>query len=115
MKYLTLTLPGMKTPIDANVPVPTGGLFDTGQRTIYTFIIFFILVSVFAALYFILIAGFGLIVSRGHKENVKNNREALIYAVAGLCLVFISFLVINMLGAAVGINFFCFLFKLSCN
>ena len=61
-------------------------------------VIFLVLAAIFVALYYILIAGLILITSRGHKENIKNNREALVYAVLGLFFIFMSFFFINLLG-----------------
>jgi len=112
---LALTLPGMQRPIDTNVPVPTGGLFTKGTEIISVLLTLFVLISIFTTLYFIVVAGFNLITSRGHKENIKNNRDAIMYATLGLFLIFISFFAVNVIGSVLGINFFCFLFGQSCH
>ena len=117
---IALTLPGMKgTPMDSGLPVgvPTGGLFDTtgnpgiGIVIIRTFIIFILLVAVFMALYYIVIGGLNLITSRGHKESIANNRNAIYHAILGLFFVFLSFFIMNVLGKVFGYDLFSFLFK----
>jgi hypothetical protein len=90
--------------IDTGVPVPTGGLSTTGANVVRLIVIFLVLAAIFVALYYILIAGLNLITSRGHKENIKNNRDALVFAILGLFLIFLSFFFINFLGTFVGYN-----------
>ena len=115
---IALTIPGPNgapMQIGSGVPVPTGGLFDAtgnagiGIVIIRTFVSLIVLISIFAALYFILIGGLNMITSRGHKESIKNNREAIIYAILGLFFVFLSFVIMQALGAFVGVDLFSFL------
>jgi phage shock protein PspC (stress-responsive transcriptional regulator) len=109
---IALTIPGYGQ-VDSGAPggVPTGGLFGTGANIVRVIVIFLVLAAIFVALYYILIAGLNLITSRGHKENIKNNREALVYAVLGLFFIFMSFFFINLLGNFAGFNLISIFFS----
>jgi len=113
MKYLSLTIPGFGK-IDSNVPqVPTGGLDSSGGSTIRTFVVLLVVIAIFMSLWFILKAGWDLITSRGVKEKFTRGREELFYAILGLFMVFLGFLLLNILGLATGYNFSCILFSFS--
>lgn len=104
---LTLSIPGMNgTPIeiDSGLPVPTGGLFDTGQDAIHVFINLTLVIAILAALYFIGTGGVDMITSEGEKEKLKRGREKVMYAVVGLIAIFLSFVAINLIGAFLGLN-----------
>jgi len=109
---IALTLPGYGQ-IDSGLPtgVPTGGLFDTGANIIKTLLVTAVIILAFTAVYFIIAAAISLIVSRGYKDRIKNNREAIMHATLGLFLIFFSFLLINVIGSAFGIDFISWIFK----
>jgi predicted small integral membrane protein len=75
------------------------------------FILFIVFVAIFLALYYILIGGLNMITSRGHKESIASNRDAIYYAILGLVFVFLSFFIMNVLGKVYGLDLFSFLFK----
>ncbi len=111
---IALTIPGTNgTPIkiDSGLPVPTGGLFDTGQDAIRVFIELTLVIAIFVALYFIATGGLDMITSEGEKEKLKRGREKVIYAVMGLIVIFLSFTAINVISAFFGFNLLPFLFK----
>ncbi len=117
---IALTIPGtngVPTKIDSGLPVPTGGLFDCGQRVctgrdiIHVLVELILIIAIFLALYFIGRGGLDMITSGGEKEKLKSGRERVVYAAIGLMVIFISFAMINVVGAFFGFNLLPFLFK----
>lgn len=116
MKYLSLTIPGTNgTPIkiDSGLPVPTGGLFGTGQNIIFTFLNLALVIAILVALYSIGQGGLNMIASEGEKEKLKKGREQVTFAVLGLIFIFLSFFAINIISTFFGFNLSksSFLFK----
>lgn len=116
MKYLSLTIPGygkIDAPTGLPTGTPTGGL---ETNVIQTFIVLAVVLAVITSLWFILKSGLGIIMSGGVKEKLKSSRDALYYAIFGLFMLFLSFFLLNLLGAALGYNFLCIVFNFSsCN
>jgi predicted small integral membrane protein len=101
----------MSPPTPPSLPtgILTGGLFTSGIKIIWALITLFVIICVLAAIYYILIGGINLITSRGHKENIANNRDAIIYALIGIFLVFLCFVIIEIFGSILGVNLLSFL------
>jgi len=93
--------------------LPTGilteGLFTSGIKIIWALVTLFVIICVLAAIYYIFIGGLNLITSRGHKENIANNRDAITYAVLGLFFVFLCFIIIEIFGSILGVNLLSFI------
>ena len=111
---IALTIPGTNgTPmkIDESLPVPTGGLFDTGQDAIHVFFILTLVISILVALYYIGAGGLDMITSEGEKEKLKRGREKVMYAVVGLFVIFLSFTALNIISAFFGFDLICLLLE----
>lgn len=114
MKYLSLTIPGTNgTPvqIDSGLPVPTGGLFDTGTDAIRVFINLTLIIAILAALYLIGYGGLDMITSEGEKEKRKRGRDKVMYAVLGLIVIFLSFTAFNIISSFFGFDLLCLLLQ----
>lgn len=57
-----------------------------------------------AALFFILFAGIKYIRSGGEEEKIKSARETLTYAIIGLVIIILSFLIINIISTITGVS-----------
>lgn len=122
MKYLSLSIPGTNgTPvqIDSGLPsgVPTGGLFDkagnkvvagTGTNIIWIAIELFLVGAVLLSIYYIIRGGMNIITSGGDKEKIQRGRQRVWYAIIGLIVVFLSFLMVNIIGTLFGANLLSF-------
>lgn len=96
MQYLALQIPGGNS-VTTNL-VPTGspgelaGIINTG-------IDLAVLAAIFVCLFMLILAGFEWIFSQGDKQKVAQARQRLDMAVLGLILIFMSFLIINVIYA----------------
>jgi hypothetical protein len=100
MRDLALSLQG--TPIQAR-DVPTGGLSSLANiiQTVLALAFFF------AILLFLIImvwSGFQWMFSAGDKQKLQQSKQRITYAIVGLVLVFVSILIINVLGAFFGVS-----------
>jgi len=57
-----------------------------------------------AALFFVIYAGIKYIRSGGEDEKIKSARETLTYAIIGLVVILLSFLIINLISAVTGVT-----------
>ena len=103
MKYLTdVCIPGsgcIKPP--ANVPT---GNFTTFQTVIRNGIVILFIVAVILTLIFLIWGGIQWTMSGGEKEGLQKARLKLTYAIIGLVVVLLAFLIINFMGGLFGIN-----------
>lgn len=109
MKYLSLSIPGSNgTPmqIDSGLPqgVPTGGLFDTGNRIISVFLELAIVIAILFAAFSIIQGGINIITSEGDKKKFQSGRDRVTFAIVGLIVVFMSFFMVNFLGKFFGVD-----------
>lgn len=95
-----------KTPIDSGLPkgVPTGGLFDTGADALGVAIQVILIAAIFFSLLTIIRGGLNMITSGGDKQRFQMGRERIRYAILGLIVVLLSFLLVNFLGRFFGVN-----------
>lgn len=113
---IALSIPGYPD-IDAGVPVPTGGLFCelgkvcTGQDIIRVLITATLIGAILTSFFFLGKGGLDIIQSEGKKEKLHSGRERVKFAAFGLMMVFLSFLMINILSAFMGFNLLPFLLK----
>lgn len=120
---IALTIPGANgTPIklDSNPPagVPTGGLFDdsgfsTGQRLLQGTFILIIVFAILVSLWFMVKGGLDIIMSHGEKEKLKSGKDRVFFSFFGLLMIFISIVMINIIGSAFGYDFLCLLLHAS--
>lgn len=112
MKYLSLTIPGfgkIDSPVDPSgvaLPkgVPTGGLSTTGSNAIHTLIELAIIGAIFLSIFYIVRGGINMMTSGGDKQRFQAGRERVRYAIIGLIVIFISFLLVNFIGGVFGVN-----------
>lgn len=118
-----MSIPGTNgTPIQLNegLPsgVPVGGLFTddagkvvggTGVNAIQAFIVLTIIVAIIVAFWFIFKGGWDMITSRGIKEKFQKSRERVFYALFGLFMIFIAFLMLSAGSALFGYDLLPFL------
>ena len=98
MKYLALSIGG--TPILAPSGVPQGGLSagGTGVSIINVGIQLLFIVAAFLALAYLIYGGVKWMTSGGDQEKLAAARVTIMYAIGGLALTALSFLIINVLG-----------------
>ncbi len=98
MKYLTLTIPGNDGPVNFLPPnhVPTGGP-SALDSIIKTGLQLAILAGVIVCLFMLIWGGFDWMLSQGDKQKVANARNRLVFSVIGLFVIFLSFMIINII------------------
>lgn len=104
---LSLSIPGSggtPTQLEPPVGVPSGGLFGTGQSVITVAIEFFVIGAVLFALFTIGRGGINMMSSGGDKEKFQRGRERVRYAILGLIIIFLSLVLVNIIGTLFGVN-----------
>lgn len=96
MTYLALTLPGGKS-ITAPGGIPTGGL-PVVSKVIGNSITIMLIVTVILTLLFLIWGGVQWIQSGGDKQKLSSARARLTYAIIGLVIALLSFLIISIIG-----------------
>ncbi|HUD04824.1 MAG TPA: pilin [Patescibacteria group bacterium] len=99
MTYLALQLPGVD---NGSVKIiPPAGIMTGGQHTlnniISTGIELAVVAAIFVCLLMLILGGFEWIFSQGDKQKVAQARQRLTMSVIGLILIFLSFMIINIL------------------
>jgi hypothetical protein len=99
MKYLALTIPGNNGPID--IKAPSGIISTGGPHTLANIINvgldFAVLAAIIVCLFSLLLGGFNWITSEGDKQKVANARQRLVFSIIGLIVIFLSFMIINII------------------
>ena len=104
MKF-ALTIPGISQPIRGPSGIPTGGIETGDLNHILGVLIGVIFVfSVLFALVNMVRAGLNWIMSRGDKEKLQTARSRIQYSVLGLVVIFLSFLIVNLIGHLFGVK-----------
>jgi hypothetical protein len=103
MKYLTLTIPGNNgsggsVPVNFLAPknVPSGGV-PALDSIIKTGLELAILAGVIVCLFMLIWGGFDWMLSQGDKQKVASARNRLVFSVIGLFVIFLSFMIINII------------------
>lgn len=112
MKYFSLKLPdpqGTPKALEGPPQIPTGGLSGAGEGIIQLIINLLFVFGIAIALISILYSAIQWIVSRGEKEKIQNARNRLIYSLIGLTIIFIAFLIINLIFTLIGKELFTIL------
>jgi predicted metalloprotease len=102
-QLLTLQVPGYEGEIGAPEGIPTGGLSE-GSGIAQWAITFLFIGAIVVALFMLIYSGIQWIMSGGDKQKVESARHRIIYAIIGLVVVFLSFMIINVIGTIFGVN-----------
>jgi hypothetical protein len=102
MEKIALTIPGFEN-IDSGLPVPTGGLFGTGQSAITVAIEFLLVAAVLFSGFYMIRGGINMMSSGGDKERFQKGRERVRYAILGLLVVFFSIFLVSFIGTLFGV------------
>jgi hypothetical protein len=103
MEKLAFSING--TPINGAGNAPTGGLFSTtGSQVIPLFVTYFYIAAVILALFFIVWGGIGWIISGGDKQKLAQARQRIVFAIVGLIIAFLAYLIISVIGNFLGID-----------
>jgi cytochrome bd-type quinol oxidase subunit 2 len=99
MKLLALVINA--TPIVAPSGIPTGG---TGmlEKIIQVGINVLFLAAIVLSVIFFILGGIDWIRSEGEKQKIESARKKLTYAIIGLVVVFLSFLITRFVGSMLG-------------
>ena len=99
MKYLSLVIPGNNGVVDI---VPPRGILHTGGASSLNNIIsvglnLAVMVAIIVCLFTLVWGGFDWLTSEGDKQKVGKARQRLVMSILGLIVVFISFMIINLI------------------
>lgn len=105
-KLLSLTVPGNNGSVEIEAPegIPTGGLSGSGGQIIGWLFTLFLIGAIIIALGFTVYGGFLWMSSRGDKSKLESARHTIIFAIFGLIVCFVSFLIIALFGSIFDIN-----------
>lgn len=107
MDKLAITIPGPNgnpTEFKGIAGMPTGGLLTNFLPNIIT--VLFVLASI-SALFLVIYGGIKWITSGGSKDGVESARKTIIFALAGLAVIFLSYFIVNLVGQAIGVEILC--------
>lgn len=109
---LTLKIPGPGGSGSQEIPapsgIPTGGLSGDGGKIIGFGLAVFLFVCVLLSLGFIVWGGLNWLWSQGDKTKIENARRTIVFAIFGLVICILSFVVISFLGQVLKVDFFNF-------
>lgn len=94
---------GEKIDLKPIAGMPESGL-PTFQKVLQLGIIYLFIAAVLATLFFIIWGGIQWISSGGDAKSIDGARKKITFAVVGLIITFMSFLIINIVGRFFGIN-----------
>jgi Na+-driven multidrug efflux pump len=94
MKYLALQIPGGNSITSPVKGVPTGGPATLGN-IIGTGFALALLIGIITCLFMLIWGGFDWMTSQGDKQKLNQARQKLTFAILGLIIMFISFLIIT--------------------
>ncbi len=103
MKQIALTLPGygeIQTP--DNIPSGVNATSDVLQ-TVFNLLTFAVVVG---ALIFILYGGILWVTSQGDKGKIDHARRTITYAIVGLVVMILAFVIVQTVGMLLGISDF---------
>lgn len=105
MKYLALTIPGNDGPLTINPPGSTNlPLYADRYLLLNNFLTLSLSLISIVAIGFIIWGGIQIILSEGDKQKMQAARGKVTYAVIGLIIAFISFFIIQVVGAIFGVE-----------
>jgi hypothetical protein len=95
---IALTVPEYGTVDPGTVPTASG------QKVVWVFVDIILIIAILLTAYFILKGAWDLITSEGKKEKIFNAQKTIMYAIFGLFVIAISFLLMSAFGSFVGTN-----------
>lgn len=101
MKLISLSVNG--TPINPPPGIPKPGSDMTG-KILSNGITIFLVAGVIVSVLFIIWGGINWITSNGDKQKLASARARITWAIIGLVIMLISFLIINMIGYFLGVE-----------
>jgi hypothetical protein len=101
MKDLALTVGGTQIQTPGGLKSLGGASLNSILSGAVTILIVF---AIILTLFYLISGGIDMITSGGDKQKVVNSRHKLTYAVIGLVVVFLSFLIINVIGGIFGVE-----------
>lgn len=109
MQYLSLKIPGASGgQVDVLVPsgIPTGGLEANGaaHKVISLAVDILFVGAILLTLGNLIFAGWQFITSEGDKAGIEAARQRIIFAILGLAIVLLSFLVVYFVGSFFGVE-----------
>ncbi len=104
MKLLSLEIPGYGK-LAAPTGIPSGDSGSIDKLAQYGLNILFIVAAVFA-IFTLLLAGIQWITSDGDKQKVVASRLRITYAIIGLVVVLLAFLIVNIIGGIFDVKLF---------
>mgnify|MGYP001617520286 CR=1 FL=1 len=105
MNKLALTLPGNYN-LQPPTGIPGGGFSPTGQNILVAFVSLLLLIAAVLAIIFLLLGGIRWITSAGDPKGVEAARKQITYAIIGLIVAFLGFIIVNIVGDFLGFNVF---------
>ena len=108
MKLLALSIQGPNgTPIQIQAPggIPTGGNASFNV-ILQSFITLFFVLGLLMSLVYLIWGGFNWIMSQGDKTKVQAARNRVIYAIIGLIVMFLAYVIINLIGSIFGVKLY---------
>lgn len=103
IQKLALYVPGYGQ-IEAPANIPTGGLSGPGSNILQTVITILFVTAIVVALFMLIYSGIQWIMSRGDQEKLGAARLRIIFSIIGLVVIFLSFVVINVIGTVFGVK-----------
>jgi hypothetical protein len=103
MKYLTLQIPGGNSITSPVKGIPQGGPSTLADIISVGFQLA-LLVGLFTCLFMLVWGGFDWMISQGDKQRLNQARQKLVFAIIGVTVMFLSFLLINVIYNFFGIR-----------
>lgn len=101
MRLLALNIGGNE--IDAPAGIPQGGQGMLQKILVVGINALFILAAVLA-LFYLIYGGMDWMMSRGEKQKIDNAKRKITFAIIGLVIVFMSYLIVQFVGGMLGVN-----------
>lgn len=99
MKFLSLTLPGgqqIQGPSEIETINRNAGPF--AENIVRNTVWLLFLLAIILALFYLIWGGFQWLMSGGDKEKLAKAHHTIIYVIIGITVIFMSFLIINLIG-----------------
>jgi hypothetical protein len=103
MKELALTINNNWT-IDPPAGVPKGGSGAT-EQIIQFGVGFLIVVAILITLLYLIWGGIDYITSEGKKDKMERAKKKITYAIVGIVIVFIAFVIVTIVGNLFSVNY----------
>jgi hypothetical protein len=98
----------LKLPGGDQVGAPTGVPTASGGETFVNIISWslniLLITGILAALFFLIWGGISWVTSGGNTEKLEKARKTLIYAIIGLIVILLSFIILQTVGSLLGID-----------